>query len=58
MLVNAVTKFHYVNGKKKPIGAFMLALKSSRDDFNVLDNFNVSRIKTANVIILIQLSSW
>ena len=44
--------------KKKPIGAFMLALKSSRDDFNVLDNFNVSRIKTANVIILIQLSSW
>ena len=24
-------------------------LKSSRDDFNVLDNFNVSSIKTANV---------
>ena len=23
-------------------------LKSSRDDFNVLDNFNVSSIKTAN----------
>ena len=23
-------------------------LKSSRDDFNVLDNFNVSGIKTAN----------
>ena len=23
-------------------------LKSSRDDFNVLDNFNVSRIKTVN----------
>ena len=32
-------------------------LKSSRDDFKVLDNFNVSSIKTANVIILIQLSS-
>ena len=71
MLVNAVTKFHYVNGKKKPIDAFMLetlklskTLKSSRDDFNVLDNFsvldnfNVSSIKTVNVIILIQLSSW
>ena len=49
---------------KKPIDAFMLetlklskTLKSSRDDFNVLDNFNVSSIKTANVIILIQLSS-
>ena len=29
---------------------FMLSktLKSSRDDFNVLDNFNVSSIKTAN----------
>ena len=26
-----------------------LTLKSSRDDFNVLDNFNVSSIKTANV---------
>ena len=25
-------------------------LKSSRDDFNVLDNFNVSSIKTANAI--------
>ena len=57
MLVNAVTKFHYVNGKKKPIDAFMpetlklsKTLKSSRD-------FNVSSIKTANVIILIQLSS-
>ena len=24
-------------------------LKSSRDDFNVLDNFNVSSIKTANL---------
>ena len=24
-------------------------LKSSRDDFNVLDNFNVSSIKTANI---------
>ena len=24
------------------------ALKSSRDDFNVLDNFNVSSIKTVN----------
>ena len=23
-------------------------LKSSRDDFNVLDNFNVSSLKTAN----------
>ena len=45
MLVNAVTKFHYVNEKKA-------------DDFNVLENFNVSSIKTANVIILIQLSSW
>ena len=65
MLVNAVTKFHYVNEKKKPIDAFMLetlklpkTLKSSRDDFKVLDNFNVSSIKTADVIILIQLSSW
>ena len=27
-------------------------------DFNVLENFNVSSIKTVNVIILIQLSSW
>ena len=27
-------------------------LKSSRDDFNVLDNFNVSSIKTANMAIL------
>ena len=26
-------------------------LKSSRDDFNVLDNFNVSSIKTAIVFI-------
>ena len=25
-----------------------LTLKSSRDDFNVLDNFNVSSLKTAN----------
>ena len=33
-------------------------LKSSRDYLNVLDNFNVSSIKTVNVIILIQLSSW
>ena len=38
------------------IDAFMLetlklskTLKSSRDDFNVLDNFNVSSIKTANL---------
>ena len=27
-------------------------LKSSRDDFNILDNFNVSSIKTANVIFI------
>ena len=26
--------------------------KSSRDDFNILDNFNVSSIKTANVIFI------
>ena len=45
MLVNAITKFHYVIEKK----AY---------DFNVLENFNVSSIKTVNVIILIQLSSW
>lgn len=25
-------------------------LKLSRDDFNVLDNFNLSSIKTANVV--------
>ena len=41
MLVNAVTKFHYVNGKKKPIYAFMpetlklsKTLKSSREHKN------------------------
>ena len=28
-----------------------LTLNSSRDDFNVLDNFNVSSIKTANGIL-------
>ena len=28
-------------------------LKSSRDDFNVLDNFNVSSIKTANIYELL-----
>ena len=28
-------------------------LKSSRDDFNVLDNVNVSSIKTANIFILL-----
>ena len=27
---------------------FILDVKSSRDGFNVLDNFNVSSIKTAN----------
>ena len=27
-------------------------LKSSQDDFNILDNFNVSSIKTANVIFI------
>ena len=27
-------------------------LKSSRDDFNVLDNFNVSSIKTAIFLLL------
>ena len=27
---------------------FSKTLKSSRDDFNVLENFNVSSIKTAN----------
>ena len=27
-------------------------LKSSRDDFNILDNINVSSIKTANVIFI------
>ena len=27
-------------------------LKSSRDDFNVLDNFNVSNIKTANQTLM------
>ena len=27
---------------------FSETLKSSRDDFNVLDNFHVSSIKTAN----------
>ena len=32
-------------------------MEKKADDFNVLDNFNVSSIKTANVIILIQLSS-
>ena len=31
-------------------------LKSSRDDFNVLDNFNVSSIKTANVIFIFWIS--
>ena len=32
------------------MAVFMLEkLKSSRDDFNVLDNFNVSSIKTANI---------
>ena len=32
------------------LAVFMLeTLKSSRDDFNVLDNFNVSSIKTAIV---------
>ena len=42
---------------KKRMAVFMLetlklskTLKSSRDDFNVLDNFNVSSIKTANAI--------
>ena len=31
------------------MAVFMLeTLKSSRDDFNVLDNFSVSSIKTAN----------
>ena len=33
-------------------------MEKKADDFNVSDNFNVSSIKTANVIILIQLSSW
>lgn len=27
-------------------------LKSSRDDFGILDNFGVSSIKTANVIFI------
>lgn len=27
-------------------------LKSSRDDFGILDNFSVSGIKTANVIFI------
>ena len=31
-------------------------LKSSRDDFNILDNFNVSSIKTANVIFIFWIS--
>ena len=35
----------YKNGK------LYLTLNSSRDDFNVLDNFNVSSIKTANGIL-------
>ena len=30
--------------------------KSSRDDFNILDNFNVSSIKTANVIFIFWIS--
>ena len=33
-------------------------LKSSRDDFNVLDNFNVSSIKTANAGSFPQKSPW
>ena len=32
-----------------------LTLKSSRDDFNVLDNFNVSSIKTAIAFTVLSL---
>ena len=39
------------------IGRFYAkTLKSSRDDFNVLDNFNISSIKTAIVIIIVGFS--
>ena len=33
-------------------------LKSSRDDFNVLDNFNVSSVKTANADSFPRKSPW
>ena len=42
----------YKNGK------LYLTLKSSRDDFNVLDNFNVSSIKTANAEMEIPKGDW
>ena len=39
-----------VNGRfyARDVKIFSKTLKSSRDDFNVLENFNVSSIKTAN----------
>ena len=46
--VKCVFEMHLMSSEVKCICRVILDVKSSRDGFNVLDNSNVSSIKTAN----------